>query len=142
MPLPTVYTEESLAAFMHASLSTTADVLGWSVAAGNYDEIVNDTLLALDADDLSALTGRENLLKVRAFARRALWSAVVAATAGEIDFKADGGEYDRAAIHEHALANLATAERDCVPYDDSFSVQVGSFYHSQDPYTYRREENA
>ena len=73
MPLPTSYSETELKDYMHATLAETASVMGWSVGAGSYDEAINETLFANGVDDSAAITGWEDIRKLRFLARVEAW---------------------------------------------------------------------
>lgn len=108
MAPPTAHTDTTLMRFMHASLLSTADVLGWGVANGSYIDALND---ALRAEGLSSAGAATNVARLEAQARRAAWQAVVAATAGDADYTAANGTIKRSQIHEQARWMLAQAER-------------------------------
>lgn len=139
MPVPASYTEETLAAFLHQALGSTATVLGWSVVAGSYDHIVTQTLLDYGTDTIGDITGLSNLAKLQALAMVRLWSAVVMATAGLYDFKADGGQYNRSQIHAAAMAALQESKAQALAYDPNYQVTVGLVTYPDDPYNYRPE---
>lgn len=131
MPVPTAYTEDSLAAFMHAALRDVATALGWSVAAGDYDEPVTDALIAYGEDDIADAT---DIQKLRALARVAVWQAAVDATVGDYDFSADGGSYSRSQLHAQALARLAQAQQQAAAYMDDMLVGTATITHHNDPW--------
>lgn len=136
MPAPSTYTEESLSAYMDSILGAVADVLSWSVAGGDYAEAVNETLLAYGVDDIALVTGRENIKRLRALARREVWRAVVNVTAGDYDFEADGGKYSRSEINKMAMQNLIRAESEAAEYDPLWRVGVDAVTYKHDPYGY------
>lgn len=134
MPLPTSYDEDGFKAYLHGRLNRggVADAFGWSVAAGSYDEIVNDTLLAYGLTDVGDAA---DLAKLRALGRLALWQAAEEAAVLEISYTADNTTFNREAIFQHIAAMLAQARLDALPYDATAGYQVdilGVAYH--DPY--------
>ena len=133
MALPTSYTENGLAEFMHGQAGDTADLLGWTVAGQSYDEIVNDTLLAYGVDTIEEAT---DMRKLRALAKLRLWTAVQSAALPEINHAADGASFDREAIFTHATALLNQARVDALPYDDAFGGYAVDSYSvdRNDPY--------
>lgn len=139
MPVPASYTEETLAAFLHASIGGTAEALGWSVVAGSYDLPVTRALMDYGESDISAITGLANLAKLQALALVRVWESVVMSTAADFDFKVDGGQYNRSQIHNQAKQALATAKAAAMPYDPAWSVQVGAISYPDDPYKHREE---
>ena len=61
MAAPTSYNEAELKDYMDTMLGATATVLTWTVAGGQYDEAVNETLLAYGVDDIDEIIGRANI---------------------------------------------------------------------------------
>ena len=106
MALPAAYTDESFAAFLHAALRGTATALGWSVAGGSYGEVANDALLLIGAGDVTAVP---DIALLRAAGKLALWEAVATEVAGDYSFSADGGQFSRGQVHDHAVTMLAKA---------------------------------
>jgi hypothetical protein len=112
MAVPTSYTEESFAAYLHSLIPDLVGGLGWSVELDSYAEIVNDTLLALDVDDIAALVGRQAIGRLRAQGRYALWQAVSRAIAGNrFDYEDLSGKFTRSQIHQQVQLELATARQ-------------------------------
>lgn len=140
MPAPTAYTESDLIAFMQDTLKGVADLLEWS-EDDQYQEAVNETLLSYGVDNISEITGRENVRRLRAIARFQVWKSVVNATAGYYNFSADNGRFDRSQIHEQARANMTAAETDLLTFDDQYRVGVDTLDYKHDPYQYRPEED-
>lgn len=139
MPVPTAYTEDTLAAFMHSTLRDVATALGWSVAAGDYDEAVTDTLIAYDENDIADAT---DIQKLRALARVAVWQSVVDATTGDYDFSADGGNYSRSQLHAQAVARLAQAQQQASAYIDDLVVGTATITHHNDPWADHADSGA
>jgi len=108
MPLPTTYTAEELAAWMRDELLDTATVLGMGDPThAGYTTAVRRTVRAYGVSDISEAT---DVVKLEALALIEVWRSVVNKTATAINFEADGGRYDREAIHKHALVQLAQAQ--------------------------------
>jgi hypothetical protein len=133
MPIPTQYTETDLKAFMHNCLMETASVLGWSVAAGQYDEAVLSTLL--EYGHVSTAEECTDLRKLRALARVSVWEAVASATAGDHHYSADGGTFSPEQVHEHALVMLKAAKSAALGYVPEYQVFADTLT-AQDPYQY------
>ena len=108
-----------------------AEAFGWTVAAGSYDEIVNDTLLAYGVTDIGDAA---DLAKLRALGNLALWQAAEEATVLEVSYTADNTTFNREAIFQHVAAMLAQARLDALPYDDGYQVDVYSVAR-HDPYS-------
>jgi hypothetical protein len=134
MPLPTSYDEAGCAASLHGRLNQggVADAFGWSIAAGSYKEVINDTLLAYGADDVAEAT---DIRKLRALGNLALWQAAKAAAVLQISYTADGTTFNRQAIFQHIEAMLGQARYDAIPYldDAAYAVSVYGVRHN-DPY--------
>lgn len=130
-PVPTSYSETQLKAYMHSILATVADALGWSVVNNNYDEAVNDTLLAYGESDIADAT---DITKLRALAAVAVWRAAQQAAAGLINWSTFGDKYDFGAIQDKIAKSLALAESNAVSYSADYAVAFTSVRHSQDPY--------
>ena len=109
MPIPTSYTEQSLMNYMHEALSGVGDVLGFNPPHA-YDEAFNETMLVYGASDVTAVSGIRNIRTLRAIARVEAWRKVMAATAGDYDFRReDGASYNRSQIHAQAHKNYLQA---------------------------------
>lgn len=138
MAYPSGYTEQSLAEYMHATLGAMAARLGWTVDGDHYDEAVNEAVAAYGADDIASITGRENLRKLRALARREVWRAVVQSVAAYYEFSTDGQSFKPNQMSTQARAALAQAEADCVALgagdDANYSVVIDSVIYPGDPY--------
>lgn len=120
MAIPTSYSEETLKAFMLAALSNLGATLG--LTAASFDEAVNDTLLAYGVSDIAQAT---DMAKLRGLAKVAAWQVAVAASAGDYDFSADGGNYRRSQLHEQARKGLAAAEADAALYGGDNQASIG-----------------
>ncbi len=135
MPLPSSYSEESFKAYLHGRLNRggVAEAFGWTVAAGSYDEIVNDTLLAYGVTDVADAT---DLAKLRALGHLALWEAAKEAAVLEVDYSADGASFSREAIFRHIETMLGQARYDATVYldDDLYTVSIHTVGR-HDPYS-------
>ena len=144
MAYPASYTEQSLAEYMHATLGAMATRLGWEVEDGRYDEAVNEAVAAYGSDDVEGITGRDNLRKLRALARREVWRAVVQSVAAYYEFSTDGQSFKPNQMSQQAQAALAQAEADCVALgagdDANYSVVIDSVIYPDDPYRYYPDE--
>lgn len=142
MALPTDYSDATLKAFMHDTLAGVADVLGFSVANGDYDEPLISTLFAIDVDDVTTITSRADLLKLRKLAAREAWRAAQAEAASRYHFNADGGQYSRQQVFDMIGPNLERAEREASPYDAYSPLRVGrTTVTYDDPYSARLDES-
>ena len=114
MAAPISYTEELFKAYLHGRLGSLSDVLKWNVADGNYDEAVNDALLAYGTDDIATITSAANINLLRAYGRYFLWKSVAEATVNKMDYThADSGAtYKHSQIHKQAKDMMAIAAAD------------------------------
>lgn len=140
MAYPASYTETSLAEYMHATLGAMATRLGWTVDDGDYTEAVNEAVAAYGTDDISGITGRDELRKLRALARREVWRLVVQSLAAYYEFSTDGQSFKPNQMSAQAQAALAQAEADCVALgagdDANYRVEIDSVIYPADPYVY------
>lgn len=139
MPVPTSYTEEELAQYMHAALGKTAEALNLTAPA-SYEEAVNDALLAYGQTDITQITGAAAIQKLRALARVAAWRFVIANFAALYDFSADGGSYSRSQLLANAKEALKMAEDAALPYGENYAGKIVKVRHVDDPYVVQSEE--
>jgi hypothetical protein len=133
MPVPTAYTEDELKTFLHGCLKEAAAVLGWTVAAGSYDDAVTETLVQYGVSEIASAV---DIRKLRALGRVAVWQSVLAAVSLDYTFAADGGQYSRSHMFEHATKMLAAAESEALPYSADYVVRQDNVT-AQDPYRYQ-----
>lgn len=114
MTIPTSYTSETFAAYLHRQLGpVTPGILGWSVDAGSYDDILTDTLVALGYEDVMNVSGRENLRKLRALGLVYLWRSVVSQLAVTVyNVSTPAGSFSRGRLAEQARTALTLAEQE------------------------------
>jgi hypothetical protein len=113
MALPSGYTELELAAYMEILLGETARKLNLKSDDGDFDEAVNDVLLVLDRDDLTWVSTRADVKKVRTVARQEAWRVVVNGSAHEVSHSVGApgtGQTSRSAIHTQAVERLEEAQ--------------------------------
>jgi hypothetical protein len=115
-------------------LGATAPVLGWTVDGGDYDEALNETLLAYGQTDITLISGDDNLRKLRALGRVEVWRAVMADVSLDYDFKADGGDYRRSQMYEQARDQFHRALDEAMQYLPEYAIDVGTFEDAYDPY--------
>ena len=134
MAIPASYTEATLKAFLHAEAGDIASVLGWTVDGGSYDEAVNDALVGYGADDVTTITGRDNIAKLRAFARVAVWGWAVKQLSARVNHSADGRSVSRGDYQTMAAKAYQMAIVDALPYRDSYKITATRVYDRHDPY--------
>jgi hypothetical protein len=140
MAAPTSYTEAELKAYIHASLAGVAEVFGWTVAGGSYDEMVNDALLALGHSDIASVSGVQDVSRLRTVARLMAWRAVVEQSSMNFDFSADGGSYSRSQVNEMARERVSALETETAGYLGTFAAHTQPVKYAHDPYTERTVE--
>lgn len=140
MSIPASYTESTLADYMKDQLKTIATILGWATTPTDYQEAVNEALLAYGETNIANITGAANLRKLRALARVEVWKAALAAVTGDFDFSADGGSYKRDQVFQHIKDNLSQATIDALPYDPNYAVEIEEIEYGRDPYVVRDED--
>jgi hypothetical protein len=136
MPVPTAYTETTLADFMATQLGNFPALFGWTSPA-SYQEAVNETLFSYG---VTAITSATNIRKLRALARVEAGKLVISELASKYKFQADGSSFEQQQMHEMASKNLAAAERDAMPYTTDYSASVGVIGWTEDPYRYPPDE--
>lgn len=135
MALPASYTEATLKAFMHTDAGEIATVLGWTVDGGSYDEALNDALVGYGLDDVTTVTGRANLGKLRAHARAAVWACAVKSLAAWVNHSADGRSFSDGALQASAAENYKQAINELIRLDTAaYSVTVQTVRDRHSPF--------
>lgn len=148
MALPTSYTETTFKDYLHALLNQGgfATDLGWSVAGGQYNEIVNDALTYYGSEAITSITGVGEIRKIRIAGRVALWEGVVGATAHYADLSTpDNARASLSQIYKQAALQLERAKGDAAAAGLSGlslypPVTVGTMRYKDDPYQYYSTE--
>jgi hypothetical protein len=133
MSIPTAYTDKQLALYMRRVLGPTAESLGWDVAnddAGDYAEIVTDTLLAIGITDITEATDIE---QIRAVARWQAWRWAADALATKFDLSTDGQSLSRSQLYEHAVRSRDAAYAAAAPHLTTYAVTATRIVHTDDP---------
>lgn len=140
MAVPTSYTEETLAQYMHSELGPVADILGYQNPAGDagiYQEAVNESLINLGISDIASVT---NIRKLRAVARLQAWDMALNALSSMYDFSADGSTYNRSQMRAMAQRAVDKAMSDCYSLGLSgYEVSIEQLRYSNDPYGFPTE---
>lgn len=141
MAAPSSYSETGLADYMHAVLGPVATALDYTSPA-SYVEAVNEALLDYGTDDISTVSGRDNIRKLRALAMVQAWRLVVQHVSGDYDFSADGGTYNRSQIQKQAAEALARAEQTAITLGATpgYVLGIDTITHIHDPYRYVPDE--
>jgi hypothetical protein len=124
-----------IAAFMAGEIGALSDALCLK-STDDLEPTIVDLLLELGVSQPSAIT---DVRRARAFARVFIWRRVAARTAGDFNFAADGGRYDRSQVHDNAVKMAAAAEADASPFGWSGSGRgyVDEIVSRVDPYADR-----
>lgn len=142
MPVPTGYTEDTFKDYMHGRLGkmSSIDALKWTVADGDYDEALNDTLFAYGQTDIALITGNGNIQLLRAYGRYFLWKSVAEATIKQHDYThADSGAtYKFSQMHEQAKEMMTIAADDIAALGgdvSGFAIESFPIVYTDDLYT-------
>lgn len=143
MTIPSGYTADELAAYMHGLLTQAKlDTLLHWVVPDSYAEMITDVMFILGVSDLSVLTTPLQMRQLRAAARVALWRSVKAGLTLAYDFSdsavGGSGSWSRSQITQHVDALLAQAERDAASVGvDVMTMPPARVYpveYPEDPY--------
>jgi len=135
MAIPASYTETTIKYYLHDMLGAVATMLGWSPDGADYDEAVDEAIASYGVDDISAITGRDNVRKLRALARREVWRAVMQATTGHYDVTTDGASRNRSQMHVQAREQFDLADAACMSYgEDGYTISSVHISYTDDPY--------
>lgn len=137
MAFPTSYTEITLGQFMYKTLGDVATVLGISEPtedANSLEEAVYETLINYGTDDISTISGLQNIKKLRVLAKEAAWQFAVDNLAAQYKFSADGASFELQQIYEQAKKNLESARIDAFAYDPTYRATIGKVRFERDPY--------
>jgi hypothetical protein len=134
MVAPASYTEQTLAVYMATILgASNAGTLGWPDAGeiadqaglGDYQEPVNETLLALGYDDPVEADDAPAILALRAVARWQVWRAARMAVADRYDESLGSGiSMKRSQLFEMALRNERREEAAAAGYVTALGMVV------------------
>lgn len=141
MPVPTAYSEALFASYLHSVLDKLADALDWDASDPRVLEAVTDTLLEYGVSDIATITEGTDMRRLRALGRRAIWRAVVQATAGKYDFSDSDAKFSRSQVNEQAREMLKLAETDCLEFSPTYAVSIVSIRRPQDPYAVLPQED-
>lgn len=137
--LKTSYTVAEFLEWLHGELvrqGVLADFLGWSPAAGDYDQALQEVLLAAGVENLSDLDGLEGTQKLRALGRLQLWRQVQEALATEYTYSADQTSHQRSQMFDQVGRLLDRAEREADRWSAAYAVEAVPVSRSDDPYVW------
>lgn len=105
MAAPSSYTESTFKAYLvDEVLAGVATELDWTSASATVTNAVNETLLALNSDDITEFSTLLLVRKLRAFGRREIWRQAAQVTAAEINVMADGAQAQLSQLHAQCKA--------------------------------------
>jgi hypothetical protein len=140
MPIPTQYGEATFADYLVSVLGEVASLLSWDAGSAQVQEAVADALLEAGESSIATITELVDVRRLRALGRRAIWRAVVQATAGKYDFRDSDASFTRSQIHSQAKDALALAETDALEFSPNYSVSIVRINRPQDPYVVLPDE--
>ena len=140
MPVPTVYNEAGFAAYLTSVLDKLADTLDWDASDPRVQEAVTDTLLEYGASNIATIVDGTGIRRLRALGRRAIWRAVVQATANFYSLSDNGQKLERQQVNEQAREAFKLAEAECLEFDPIYAAQVVKINRPHDPYTVMPDE--
>lgn len=143
MELVTSYTPQTLASFIQQQLADIATFLGWvntSYPDGDFDEVINSTLLSLDKTQSAELAAITDVQKVRRVAMYHAWKQAQQRSILAIDFTADGLTANRDQIFKHIQEMALTAEAEIAEYGiaSGYVATVLTIDRARDPYGLRQ----
>jgi hypothetical protein len=142
VPPPLVYSEALFADYLVTVLDSIATVLGWDTGSPQVQEAVADALLDLGSTSIASVTDIRGL---RAVGRRAIWRAVVQATAGNYSITDNGQKLERQQVNDQARKMLELVEADCQTLGVGLAgaglpAFIWRIDRPRDPYDIRPEE--
>ena len=144
MAVTLVYTDATLADWLMDRLrGRLSEYLGWSVAAGSFDDVIEATLIAYGVAEITEIPATvDGIRKLRAIALAELWTAVLEALTVEIDHSADGASFSRSQLYSQAQGQLDRAWFLAAAYgwSSGSSAVIDRVTDAQDPYTWNNTQ--
>ena len=113
MPAPAIYTEATLAAYMHDVLALVAPILSLTLTGngdvGSYGETVNDVVLAYHGNATGTIAEANNIITLRALAKREAWRLAAGRAVALYDAASEDQREQLSQIHAMALKQLELA---------------------------------
>lgn len=105
MAAPSSYTEATFKTYLvDEVLGDVATELEWTTASTAVGNAVNETLLALNSEDITEFSSLLLVRKLRAFGRREIWRQAAQFTAAQINVMADGAQAQLSQLHAQCKA--------------------------------------
>ena len=137
--VPTSYTSATFQAFMDQHIGSIADILGWTVAAGSYNEPEITALLWYGVVEIADATV---MTKLGALGRVAVLQQAAIHLSTRYDTTADGASLKRSQMQAAVAAMLSQAESDALVYGSNYALGQDTIDYTQDPYTRTIEDEA
>ncbi len=140
--LTTSYSPGDLALFVQQQLSDVARFLGWTDPTypdGDFDEVINATLLSLGLTTSTALAAVTDIAKVRAVAMYHAWKQARAKAVLAVNYSADGVSVSRDQIMAHINQMLSDIEAEAAQYGvaPGYKAEVVPLDYPASPYGLR-----
>ncbi len=139
MPVPTTYTDATLAVYAQGEVRDLAEMLGWSLAAGDFEEAVTDALLACGLSAASGAASSNDIRRLRAEVVLAALRRIRRGVASRYDFTSGDQSFSRSQAAEMVDGALAEAERTLLEVGGD-GMLVGRIRIHDDEYEYRPDE--
>lgn len=109
MAAATTITESEARTYADATLGTFADFLGWTVALGSYNEIVNDAVGEYGETLITAVSGVKQTQLMKACVRYVLWRTVTQVSNDKFNISQTGTGLSLSQVNDHARASMQFA---------------------------------
>lgn len=112
MPVPTSYSEYSLAEYMYALLGDTAQVIGWNWPDSHVPPMLENAVIeTLIAYGVGTIEEASDIVKLRTLAQVEAWRAAAAQVAGDYKFSdIDGRTHERQQVYDHCIKQMQAAD--------------------------------
>lgn len=140
MPPALQYSEAIFSDYLFSVLGEVGGMLGWTAGSPAVQEALNDALLEYGETTIANIVstdtvqGTRQIRRLRALGRRAIWRAVVQATAGKYQVGSPDWQLARQQINAQAREALKIAQTDCLEWDPMYAVGIVSVNRAADPY--------
>ena len=109
MAAATSITESEARIYAHAELGNFAPMLGWTVGAGSYNEIVNDATAEYGVELVSSVSGVKRTQLMKACIRYILWRSVTNVSNVMFTLAEAGTSLSLSHLNEHARKSMESA---------------------------------
>ena len=127
--------------YLHRTLGKVAETLEWSIAEGDYDEIICTTLLEYGVNDWSGAT---EMLKLRMLGAYFALDAACISLSQMFDLKSGDDTLTLSQLYEQTAQRLESVYEDCDQRGyfsasgapTSWTIRTGPVYHLDDYYNH------